>query len=255
MPQASLMTWLNKPRVISEPQVASVPNTSPEEAEPIQHSAAPLQQNDQPGRERTELDVKAMQLFELPQKPLLDNVELRACTKEDIPHLKHLTGLLLPIPYPDTFFKQIITDELTNRITLLAVWHDDPASKAKHKGRLVGAIRCRLLAHSPVSQPLPKPDDGSMLYLSTLILLSPYRSHGIASHMLQTLTRRAIEEYGVASVGAHVWEANVDALEWYRRRGFCEIGREEGYYRRLEPQGAVVMQRKVSVMDLIGKQG
>lgn len=93
-----------------------------------------------------------------------------------------------------------------------------------------------------------------MLYLSTLVLLSPYRKHGIASHLLQTLTRRAIDDYGITSVGAHVWEANLDALEWYRKRGFCEIRRENGYYRRLDPQSAVVMQRKVSVMDMMSNR-
>ena len=91
-----------------------------------------------------------------------------------------------------------------------------------------------------------------MLYLSTLLLLSPYRSHGIATHMLNMLSKRAVRDYGVTSIGAHVWEANLDGLEWYRKRGFREVGREVGYYRRLKPGTAVVMQRKVGVMDLVG---
>lgn len=90
-----------------------------------------------------------------------------------------------------------------------------------------------------------------MLYLSTLVLLSPYRGHGIMAYMLNVLTKRAVEAYGVTSVGAHVWEANAEGLEWYRKRGFKEVGREEGYYRRLNPQRAVVMQRQVSVMDFV----
>ena len=90
-----------------------------------------------------------------------------------------------------------------------------------------------------------------MLYLSTLVLLSPYRGRGIAARMLEIMLKRAVREYGVTSVGAHVWEANVDGLEWYRKRGFREFAREEGYYRKLKPQGAVVVQRVVSVMDFI----
>ena len=54
------------------------------------------------------------------------------------------------------------------------------------------------------------------------------------------------------AVGAHVWEANKDGLEWYRKRGFREVGRENDYYRRLKPSGAVVVQRDVGVMDLVG---
>ena len=67
------------------------------------------------------------------------------------------------------------------------------------------------------------------------------------------MTRRAIEDYGISSIGAHVWEANQEGLEWYRKRGFREVNRESGYYRRLDPQGAVVMQREVAVSDLLGK--
>ena len=92
-----------------------------------------------------------------------------------------------------------------------------------------------------------------MLYLSTLAVLSPYRTHGIACHMLQTLTTRAVETYGLSHVGAHVWEANEEGLTWYRKRGFREVGREPNYYRRLDPQGAIVVQRDVGVMDLLPK--
>lgn len=253
------MTWLNKPKAVSEPQRSTpsdLTNNDATRTVPIQLPASPSVQEDHPRLKQSKEETTAEKLFYGPQKLLPANVEFRACTKEDIPQLKHLTGLLLPIPYPESFYREIITDPLTNSITLLAVWHDDPAMKAKQKGRLVGAIRCRLLAQIPGSIPIEeKSYNKPMLYLSTLVLLSPYRSHGIASHMLQTLTRNAVEDYGVASVGAHVWEANTDALEWYRKRGFFEVGQEMGYYRRLNPQGAVVMQRKVSVMDLTGNRG
>lgn len=90
-----------------------------------------------------------------------------------------------------------------------------------------------------------------MLYLSTLVLLSPYRGHGIAARMLDVMVRRAVNDHGVSSVGAHVWEANEEGLSWYRKRGFKELRREEGYYRRLDPQGALVMVKDVGVMDLL----
>lgn len=185
-------------------------------------------------------------------RKLPTNVELRACIKEDIPHLKRLNSLLLPIPYPEKFYREIIEDPLTNSITLVAVWHDDPKAVSAEKGRLIGAIRCRILAHPPSSgQNAVSPTSGPILYLSTLVLLSPYRTHGIASSMLKILTKRAVNDYCITSVGAHVWEANADGLEWYRKRGFKEVGREEGYYHRLKPGGAVIVQRDVSVMDMM----
>ncbi|EME49214.1 hypothetical protein DOTSEDRAFT_40460 [Dothistroma septosporum NZE10] len=185
-----------------------------------------------------------------PKRGLPSNVDFRSCTKEDISHLKRLTSLLLPIPYPDKFYREIIEDPLTYDITLLAVWHDDPAMKGKERGRLVGAIRCRLLAHIPVADVQKPRREGPILYLSTLVLLSPYRSHGIATHLLQILTKRAIEDHCISSVGAHVWVSNAEGRDWYRKRGFQEVSKENGYYRRLDPQDAVVMQKDIGPSDL-----
>lgn len=247
------MTWLNKPKVVTEPVVSTeqVTHSSPTKLPTpvLLDDRSPLQ--DDPSSQGSPSGVRDT-FFGHTAKPLPDNVELRSCTREDIPQLKNLTSLLLPIPYGESFYKEILNDPVTSSITLLAVWHDNPAMKAQQKGRLIGAIRCRLLARPPGMQAQKNESEGPVLYLSTLVLLSPYRSHGIATHLLQTLTRRAIDDYGVASVGAHVWEANTDGLEWYRKRGFHEVGREVGYYRRLDPQDAVIMQRKVSVMDVMG---
>ncbi|CAK4034972.1 acyl- N-acyltransferase [Lecanosticta acicola] len=254
MPQASLMTWLKQPKTVKEPP--SGPADLEENAIETRPGQLPTPPED--GEASVASDnshISKETLAGLPLKglkPLPPNVELRSCSKEDIPHLKRLTSLLLPIPYPEKFYKEIIEDPLTNNITLLAVWHDVPAMKGVEKGRLVGAIRCRLLAHPPTQNSSSgRRTEDPMLYLSTLVLLSPYRSHGIASHLLHSLTTRAVEDYGIKSVGAHVWEANTEGLDWYRKRKFREVGKEPGYYRRLDPQAAIVMQRDVSVMDLV----
>lgn len=179
------------------------------------------------------------------------NAELRECRKEDIKSFKRLNSLLLPIPYGDSFYREILEDEVTRNITLMALWHDQVTSDGEGRGTLVGAIRCRLLANFPGAAASAPRKEGPMLYLSTLVLLSPYRGHGIAAKMLDVMVRRAVNDYGVGSVGAHVWEANEEGLAWYRKRGFKEIGVEEGYYRRLKPQGAVVMLKEIGVRDLL----
>ncbi|QIW99962.1 hypothetical protein AMS68_005480 [Peltaster fructicola] len=177
------------------------------------------------------------------------NVILSTPEKEDIPRLKRLNSLLLPIPYPESFYKEIVSDLQAQSLTLLAFWKGSTVSEDStlSKGQLIGAVRCRLLPSngSPGS-------NGPMLYLSTLVLLSPYRSLGIASHMLNVLIRRGVQEYGVTSIGAHVWDANTAALEWYHKRGFKEVGHEPEYYRKLNPQGAKIMSRQLSVLDLTG---
>ncbi|KAK0931001.1 hypothetical protein LTR29_016508 [Friedmanniomyces endolithicus] len=266
MLQSSLTAWLKKPATLTQPPVTEAQqqqqHKTPQvlDALPTPPSSSP-DEKDEPGERNEAMPVN--QHNAAPTTPrrthrpnLPPNVHLRACTKEDIPALKRLHSLLLPIPYPEACYREILEDGLTNNLTLLATWHDDPSTiDGQEKGRLIGAIRCRLFAN-PLNchtQRIPAPDDEKpMLYLSTLVLLSPYRSLGIAAEMLRRLTVRAIEQYGVGSVGAHVWEANREGLEWYAKRGFRVVGREEGYYRRLKPSGVVVVRREVGVGDLLG---
>lgn len=126
-------------------------------------------------------------------------------------------------------------------ITLVALWHASPgrASAAQaEEPRLVGAIRCRLL---PSSQ----------LYISTIGILAPYRTHGIAMHLLQAVVRKAVELHSVRCVTAHVWEANEEGLEWYKKRNFEIIGKEEAYYRKLRPHGALLLRKWIGIGDLL----
>ncbi|OQO07141.1 hypothetical protein B0A48_07709 [Cryoendolithus antarcticus] len=258
MPQASLMTWLSKPSTVSVPPPALV--------RPQRHEALPTppsltREVAKRPEDRTDRDIVVLPPQKAPARSCPPNVTLRAPTKADLPAFKQMNSLLLPIPYPESFYKETISDDLTRNITLLAFWHDrppggvSPSDHALEKGRLVGAIRCRLFAHPLSSSPLPPSTaEKPMLYLSTLVVLSPYRGHGIAAHLLDTLLLRAVEDYGIGSVGAHVWEANTEGLDWYRKRDFREVGREKGYYRKLNPDGAVVVRREVGVMDLAGRE-
>lgn len=174
-------------------------------------------------------------------RPLPPNVELVPLTEELMPGFRNLNTLTLPISYPDSFYKETMT-EPHHGITLVAIWRPSPATEAGGLGQgnphLVGAVRCRLL---PSSQ----------LYISTLGVLSPYRSHGIAMHLLQAIVKKAVELHGVRSVTAHVWEANEEGMEWYKKRNFDIVGKEEGYYRKLKPQGAFLVQKWIGVGDLL----
>jgi len=54
----------------------------------------------------------------------------------------------------------------------------------------------------------------------------------------------------VSGVYAHVWEANEEGLDWYKRRGFVvEEPVIQGYYRRLKPDGARIVRRGIGVRD------
>ncbi|KAK3671487.1 hypothetical protein LTR78_008586 [Recurvomyces mirabilis] len=263
MPQSSLTAWLQKPAITAQKNktVTTTPtpehDTETEETNPLPsgHTNTPPPFQAEPSGSsvpKTVTPSTTAKPWKAPSPHLPQNVEIRACTKADIPALKRLNSVLLPLPYPDSFYQAITADPVTYNLTLLALWHDDPANSGKEKGRLIGAIRCRILPETPQTSNLEDMDEKKdMLYLCTLTLLSPYRGHGVASHMMHTLLVRAVDAYGITSVAAHVWEANEEGLEWYAKRGFRVVGTEANYYRKLDPSGAVVVQREVRVTDLL----
>ena len=231
------MTWLKKPNTVA---IASEPN---EQLATPQERSTPQQLTQATESDETQVQSNNRSFV---SKPLISNVKVRYCQKDDINPLKRLISLLIPIAYPENFYREIFNDPSKTHITLLAFWNDNPGSQSAAV-RLIGAIICRVL---PDSETVGNDNDlAPMLYISALAVLSPYRGHGVAMHLLEVTTKRAVTEYNITSVGAHVWEANEDALGWYRRRGFREVSHEPTYYRRLEPQGAVVVRCDVTNME------
>lgn len=85
-------------------------------------------------------------------------------------------------------------------------------------------------------------------------MLAPYRGLGIGKALLEGLIEMVLKQQNkleagvVGEVYAHVWEANEEGVEWYLKRGFVVVGGVvESYYRRLRPQGARVVKRRVEV--------
>ncbi|KAJ5860138.1 uncharacterized protein N7529_007448 [Penicillium soppii] len=187
-----------------------------------------------------------------------------------IPSLTRITGLLLPIRYPTSFYTATITDPVIASLSRVAIYHDHPVAAFPQSGpstganKVIGGIRCRL-------ERIPLPEDSSQepqtqsnrdqtnLYIQTLHLLSPYRGNGVAASLLNSLLFASppdrkkesyrvsglVKHYNIRSVTAHVHEANEEGLEWYTARGFRIDGHVDEYYRRLKPTGA-----KIVRMDL-----
>lgn len=176
-------------------------------------------------------------------------VKIEPCTEQYVNSFRRLNALLLPIPYRDDFYKEIVNDDVIASITRIALWHDTPSSikstslsanSQSNPPRLVSAIRCRLLA-SPPNDPMEKTP---VLYISTITTLAPFRRHALANHLLATVANTAVDCYGVTAIMAHVWEANEEGLEWYKKRGFEVVAKEENYYRRLAPKTMAFLMRK-----------
>lgn len=196
------------------------------------------------------------------------NVTIDPIKSSHLAPLTRITGVLLPIRYPSSFYTATINDPIVASVSRVAVYHDHPAtstlgispfsSSFANSDKVIGAIRCRL-EPLPATMTSPESRSGTNLYIQALHLLAPYRGNGIAAALLNSLLYDAsksvdmtkvslrkisplVKHYNIRTVSAHVHEMNDEALEWYVSRGFSvQPGTVEGYYRRLQPGGAKVV--------------
>ncbi|GIJ90218.1 hypothetical protein Asppvi_009171 [Aspergillus pseudoviridinutans] len=197
-----------------------------------------------------------------------------------IPSLTRITGLLLPIRYPNSFYTATITDPVIASVSRVAIYHDHPVAAAPSTtpspaasslgastgtDKVIGGIRCRLerLSVGTETSPHSQKPEPTNLYIQTLHLLSPYRGCGVAASLLNSIlfasppspansfssssfssynVSELVKHYNIRTVTAHVHEANEEGLRWYIARGFqVEEGLVENYYRRLKPSGAKIV--------------
>lgn len=268
MPQSSIITWLNRGRATDKGQTCEVDehdipqeeSSTTEEKLPDYNQSAPLVAVVSTPIGNSLLAPNKTESNE--DQKLPNNVSIVPCQEQYIASFRRLNSILLPIPYSDHFYREILQDPVVASLARVALWHDKPPSSGSHEnldgsplnapspalGRVIAGIRCRLIAAPPGDPQETKPT----LYISTLGTLAPFRQHGIAHHLLFTVIGAAIIDYGIQSVSAHVWEANEEALRWYQNQGFSVVGQEEEYYRRLAPRSAAwVIKKDVQPNDML----
>ena len=222
------------------------------------------------------------------QTPLPKNFSIAPITVSSLPAYRRLITLLLPIRYPDKFYKDSVADSTPSSLALCALWPETPRPGKRKldslndgmlssapaidgpEEKVIGGIQCRLeslpcppptISPTISATPPSPPQQPHNLYIQTLAVLSPYRSLGIATALLDAIVSTALthcpaHNINVKEVYAHVWEANEEAIRWYIKRGF-DVGEDvvEGYYRKLRPSGARVVRRRVGVGDWVGAVG
>ncbi|KAH6697501.1 hypothetical protein F5X68DRAFT_257653 [Plectosphaerella plurivora] len=163
---------------------------------------------------------------------------VRPLNPPDIPALKRIFSLLLPVPYPEAFYNAALASPFSRVIT----WSDtgSPAD-----AQIIGGIVCRL---EPVNN-----SPQHVLYIQALALLSPFRAHGLASAALADIISLAAlsRSLDIILVYAHVWTDNEDGLRWYAARDFIRDALPiPGYYLKLRPNTAYVVRRDLSPLVL-----
>ncbi|OCT50404.1 hypothetical protein CLCR_07474 [Cladophialophora carrionii] len=175
--------------------------------------------------------------LEIIQVPQVPGAAVSPVSEVHLQAIRHLTATTLPVRYSDAFFKTTVTDPVVQRLSRVALYELEP----------IGWIRCRLEPCSGNSALSTKTNPPlSQIYIQALALLSPYRSLGMATLLLNEVlcSAKSLVEDPVC-IYAHVWEKNEDALDWYAKRGFKRVMLVERYYTRLRPSGAWIVRREL----------
>ncbi|KAL2069006.1 hypothetical protein VTL71DRAFT_15344 [Oculimacula yallundae] len=170
--------------------------------------------------------------------------------------LRRINSLLLPIPYPDSFYHKILnpdppTPSPPNSFSRSILWTDPTSQETKVIGGVICRVDPSLSPESTPQNPIYTPNTHD-IYIQSLCLLSPYRGKGLVAAVLNEVIEAAInqDELRIESLYAHVWTQNEEGLEWYAARGFK---REEpvirGYYRVLNPDTAYILRRRLVPSD------
>ncbi|KAI0008294.1 hypothetical protein F4779DRAFT_587676 [Xylariaceae sp. FL0662B] len=169
---------------------------------------------------------------------------------EHVKPLRSIIGVLLQVHYGDQFFARLFDPLSSGAFSRVLLWSEGPDAPAK----VIGGLVCRPEPESfeptkPASSPSTArtPDSQpNVLYIQTLVLLSPYQRLGLAAALLEEVMRAAARSaFRCASVYAHVWTENPDGLRWYLARGFAKTDEVHGYYRQLQPDSAWIVRRPI----------
>lgn len=135
--------------------------------------------------------------------------------------VQNLNGAVLPLPYDERFYRQILKQDQGRYCSLAVVGKET-----------VGAIVCTV------------DDKKNSLCIATLAVLAPHRRSGIGRELVRRVLSVAGEEC-LTTVCVHVQVGNDDALAFYASLGFVEVQVIPRYYPpRVQPRDCVLMEHR-----------
>ncbi|KAJ7496017.1 acyl-CoA N-acyltransferase [Mycena galericulata] len=148
-------------------------------------------------------------------------------TPNNLGTVRKLNSVLFPIKYSEKFYQDILLPEVED-FCKLVYYNDVP----------VGTVCCRL----------ENKDGHVSLYLMTMGILAPYRSRQLGSTSLQLILDAAAAHTKpkIDRIYLHVQVSNADAKRFYERHGFTEVGVHEGYYKKIVPHDAWILEKRFS---------
>ncbi len=145
-----------------------------------------------------------MNLFPNPSSGDLSGLVIRKMAEDDIDQVVAIDQVSFSLPWPPRSFLYEVKDNFVSRSWV-----------AELNGRIVAMMVGWLMVDE--------------LHIATIATHSDYRGHGIGTKLLVSALVSARNE-GVGRAFLEVREGNAVAIKMYRRLGFIEDGRREGYY-------------------------
>ncbi len=133
------------------------------------------------------------------------SVILRKMTSEDLEEVISIDQVSFSLPWPPRSFQYELTDNPASRCWV-----------AELDGHVVGMLVGWLIVDE--------------IHIATIATHPDFRGRGIGKKLLSFALEAAMDE-GAISTFLEVRESNTAALEMYRKFGYVEDGRREGYYK------------------------
>uniref|UniRef100_A0A915PSA0 N-terminal methionine N(alpha)-acetyltransferase NatE n=1 Tax=Setaria digitata TaxID=48799 RepID=A0A915PSA0_9BILA len=150
------------------------------------------------------------------------DMELGDITHHNVEQLRRLNQAVFPVAYNDKFYKEIVT---AGELAKLAYFNDI----------VVGGVCCRIDTQNGIRR----------LYIMTLGTLAPYRRLGIGTMLLEHVFTLCDRDPTIENIYLHVQINNESALDFYKSFGFEVVGIAEKYYKRIEPDSAYILVKKI----------
>lgn len=97
-----------------------------------------------------------------------------------------------------------------------------------------------------------QPAEQKRIYIMTLGVLAPYRGRGIGSKLLRQIVEYAESHSDIADVYLHVQVNNQEALDFYKKQGFENVGKIENYYKKIDPPDCFIVSKKFIHVQMAG---
>eukprot|EP01116_Phalansterium_solitarium_P021596 TRINITY_DN6784_c0_g1_i1.p2 TRINITY_DN6784_c0_g1~~TRINITY_DN6784_c0_g1_i1.p2 ORF type:complete len:167 (+),score=5.81 TRINITY_DN6784_c0_g1_i1:205-705(+) len=166
---------------------------------------------------------------------MTQQLEIVTVSEQNIKGLKLLNAAVLPVVYPDRFYKDLLSHHAR-----LALWNAD----------VIGGISWRL--EPLTSARLSVGPIRHRLSIMTLAVLATYRRHGAGAALMQQAMDFCSDHDSIDEVLIYVQVNNDDAIRFYERFGLRIVDTVKNYYPRINPPDCYVMKKFLFEQSVTG---